>query len=78
MAITIVGDSTLFDIFWMQVVHSVVHILNRTQIKIGSNMTLYELWKGRPIAIKHFRYFGSKCYIKINDENLGNFESRSE
>jgi FtsZ-interacting cell division protein YlmF len=28
------------------------------------------LWFGRPASIKHFKVFGSKCYIKNNDENL--------
>jgi hypothetical protein len=35
----------------------------------------YELWKGRPTNVKHFRVFGSKCYIKREDEKMGKFES---
>ena len=27
--------------------------------------------------VKHFKIFGSKCYIKTNDNNLGKFDSRS-
>ena len=30
-----------------------------------------------PASIKHFRIFGSKCYIKNNDENLGKFDARA-
>jgi hypothetical protein len=26
--------------------------------------------------MKHFIFFGSKCYIKREDGNMGNFESR--
>ena len=29
-----------------------------------------------PIIVKHFQIFGSKCYIKRNDKNLGKFDSR--
>jgi hypothetical protein len=38
----------------------------------------YELWKGIPTSVKHFRIFGSKCYIKRYDEDLGKFESRTD
>jgi hypothetical protein len=36
----------------------------------------YELWKGRPTNVKHFRVFGSKCYIKREDGRMGKFDSR--
>jgi hypothetical protein len=41
-------------------------------------LTPYELWFGRPASIKHFRVFGSKCYIKNNDENLGKYDDRAD
>ncbi|MBO1694903.1 hypothetical protein HJW54_21960, partial [Bacteroides uniformis] len=28
--------------------------------------------------MKHFKVFGSKCFIKNNDEKLGKFEPRSD
>jgi hypothetical protein len=36
------------------------------------------LWFGRPTSVKHFRVFGSKCYIKRDDDSLGKFDSRSD
>jgi hypothetical protein len=36
--------------------------------------TPYELWFGRPTSVKYFRIFGSKCYIKNDEDNLGNFD----
>jgi hypothetical protein len=36
------------------------------------------LWYGRPASIKHFKVFGSKCYIKNNDENLGKYDDRDD
>ena len=62
--------------FWTQVVHTSVHIQNRVMLRKNTNKTPYELWKGRPTNVKHFRVFGSKCYIKREDGNMGNFESR--
>ena len=28
--------------------------------------------------MKHFRVFGSKCFIKNNDEKIGNFDARAD
>jgi transposase InsO family protein len=57
-------DSKLSNIFWGQSVHIVVHILNKGILRNNNDKTPYELWKGRPTNIKHFKIFGSKCYIK--------------
>jgi transposase InsO family protein len=62
MAQTMLLDSKLTDIFWTQAVHTTVHIQNR-EIQILKNnidKTPYELWKGRPTNVKHFRVFGRK------------------
>jgi hypothetical protein len=68
-------DSKLTDIFWTQAVHTVVHIQNRVMLRNNTNKTPYELWKGRPANVKHFRFFGSKCYIKREDGRMGKFDS---
>ena len=34
------------------------------------------MWIGRPTNVKHFRIFGSKCYIKRDDGKIGKFDSR--
>jgi hypothetical protein len=47
------------------------------QIRVNNNKIPYELWKGRPTTIKHFKVFGSKCYIKRNKDNLGKFDYRT-
>jgi hypothetical protein len=53
-------------------------VLNKAHLKPQSDKTPYELWFGRPASIKHFRVFGSKCYIKNNDENLGKYDDRAD
>ena len=40
--------------------------------------TPYELWFGRKATVKHFRVFGSKCYIKRLEQNSGKFEARAD
>jgi hypothetical protein len=78
MARTMIIDSKLTDIFWTQEVHTTVHIQNRVMLRNNTDKTPYELWKGRPTNVKHFRVFGSKCYIKREDGRMGKFDSRVE
>jgi hypothetical protein len=59
----------------VEAIHTVVHILNKAHLKPHNDKTPCELWFGRPASIKHFKVFGSKCYIKNNDENIGKYSS---
>jgi hypothetical protein len=45
-------------------------------LKNITDKTPYDLWKGRPTNVKHFKVFGSKCYIKREDGRMGKFDSR--
>jgi hypothetical protein len=76
MARTMLMDSKLTDIFWKWVLHTKIHIQNRVILRNNTNKTPYELWKGRPKNVKHFRVFGRKCYIKREDGKMGKFDSR--
>jgi transposase InsO family protein len=49
---------------------------NRVMLRNNTVKTPYELWKGRPANVKHFRVFGRKCYIKREDGRMGKFDSR--
>lgn len=73
---TMLNESRLSDSYSREVVSVTIHILNRGQLKINSNNTPYELWFGRAPSVKYFKVFGSKCYIKSLDENLGKFDIR--
>ena len=70
MARTMLNESRLSNMFWPQVVHTVVHILTRSLLRNNNDKTPYHLWKGSSASIKHFRNFGSKFYIKIIDKKL--------
>jgi hypothetical protein len=76
MARTMIMDSKLTDIFWTRVVHTTIHIQNRVMLRNNTDKTPYELWKGRPANVKHFRVFGRKCYFKREDGRMGKFDSR--
>jgi hypothetical protein len=47
-------------------------------LRKNTNKSPYDLWKGRPVNVKQFRVFGSKCYIKRQDGRMGKFDSRVE
>ena len=78
MARTMLNEYKLSNIIWPQAVHTAVHILNISLLRSNSNKTPYQLWKGRPTSVKHFRIFGSKCYIKRVDKNLGKLDYRTD
>ena len=61
--------------FWGESASSVA-ILNKANVWVNNNQTLYELWYGKPPTVKHFRVFLRKCFIKRTDEKLGKFEPK--
>jgi hypothetical protein len=78
VARNMLNEFKLPDKFWRYAIYTTVHILNRAQLRDNHEKTPYELWFGRPTSVKHFRVFGSKCYIKTDEYNLGKFDSRSD
>ena len=72
------NEAKLSDGYWREVVSTTIYILNRGQLRVNSDKTHYELWFGRVPSVKYFKVFGSKCYIKRLDENLGKFDARSD
>jgi hypothetical protein len=73
---TMLMDSKLIDIFWTHAMHTSIHIQNKVMLRNNNDKNPYELWKGRPTNVKHFRVFGSKCYIKREDGIMRKFDSR--
>ena len=64
--------------FWSEAARASVNILNKAHVRVNSDKTPYELWYGKSPTVKHFKVFGSRCFIKNNDEKLGKFEPRSD
>ena len=54
-----------------------MYILNTGQLSFNYDKKPYELWYGRPSLIKNFKVFGSKFYIKGDDDGLEKIESRT-
>ncbi len=69
------NEAGINENFWPHAVHTTVHIMNKVLLINNTNKTPCELWKGRPANVKHFRVFGSKCYLKREDR-IGKFDSK--
>ena len=76
MARSMMKEKNISQTFWVEEIHTTVHILNKAHLRPNSDKTPYELWFGIPASIKHFKVFGSKCYLKKNDEHLGKYDDR--
>ena len=63
--------------YWREAISIAFYTLNRVQIKKGTNATPFKLWYGHSPNIKHFKVFGSKCYI-IKDTRNGKFDTKSD
>ena len=63
---------------WGEAVNTACHTVNRVYFRPGTKKTPYELWKGRKLAVKYFRIFGSTCFILKDKENVEKFDSRSD
>jgi hypothetical protein len=75
---TMLNEAKLPDKFWRDSIYTTIHILNRARLRPNHDKNPYELWFGRATSVKHFRTFGSKFYIKNDEDNLGKFDPRSD
>ena len=62
--------------YWREAIYTTVYILKRGHLGINNDQTPYQLWYGKLASVKYFRVFGSKCYVKRNEDDLGKFDSR--
>jgi hypothetical protein len=76
MSRSMMNEKNIGQTYWVEAIHTTFHILNESHLRPHSDKTPYELWHGRPASIKHFKVFGSKCYIKNNNENLGKYDDK--
>jgi transposase InsO family protein len=54
IARTMLNEAKLSDSFWREAVYTDVYILNRGKIRVNSDKTPYELWKGTTNICKTF------------------------
>lgn len=69
-------EENRIDVYWREVVHTAIYILNRGLLRLKKNKNPYELLYGRQTTMKYFRVFGRKSYIRRDKDILGKFDSR--
>ncbi|XP_035837213.1 uncharacterized protein LOC118485078 [Helianthus annuus] len=72
---TMLVDSKLPTIFWVEAVNTACHVLNRVLIVKPHGKTAYELLFKRKPLIDFFRPFGCSCTLLNTQENLIKFEA---
>ena len=72
------NEAKLLDSFWREDVYTTIYTLNKGQLIVNMDKTPYELWYGRPTSVIYFKVFGSNCYIKRNEDDLGKFDSKTD
>jgi len=61
-----------------EAINTTCHIINRVYLRLETNKTPYEIWRGKKPTVKYFKTFGSKCYILQDRENFGKFDFKSD
>ncbi|GJV22067.1 putative ribonuclease H-like domain-containing protein [Tanacetum coccineum] len=69
---TMLADSLLPTVFWVEAVNTACYVLNRVLVTKPHNKTPYELIIGRPPSISFMRPFGCPVTILNNLDPLGN------
>lgn len=72
---TMLLEAKLLDNFWKEAFSTIVWFKNIAQLWVNNDKAPYELYKGKPNSVKYFKKIGRKCYMKVNDDKLGNFDS---
>ena len=70
-------ENDVSKMFWREAMNTIVYTMNKVQVRKDTNKTPYELWFGHSPIVKYFKIFGSKCYIK-RDDDIGKFDARSD
>ena len=68
IARTMLIESNLLRKFWAEAVNTSCYIVNRAMVRFSSNKTSYEMFKGKKPSLVHFKIFGTKCFVHINDK----------
>ncbi|KAJ4962778.1 hypothetical protein NE237_022717 [Protea cynaroides] len=78
MARTMLTENDMGNKFWREAVHTTIYVQNRCMLRPHRDKTPYELWFDKKVTAKHFKVFGSKCYMKNTSHDLGKFDDRAD
>ena len=52
---SMMNERNISQTYWVEAIHTNIHILNKAHLRPNSDKTPYELLFGRPATIKHFK-----------------------
>ena len=70
MAKTMLIESNLPRKFWAEAVNTSYYIVNRVMVRFSSRKTSYEMFKGKKPSLAHFKVFGIKYFVHINEKKI--------
>lgn len=74
---TLLFQENLPPSFWVEALHSDVHILNILPSSAIANNTPFSQLFQKPVTYSHLRVFGCLCYPNVNHSNLTKLSPRS-
>ncbi|KAL0345815.1 UNVERIFIED_CONTAM: hypothetical protein Sradi_4412800 [Sesamum radiatum] len=66
------------NLYWAEVVHTVVYILNWSPTKAVRNKTPFEAWYKKKPVVDHFRIFGCTAYALIPSRKREKFDDKGQ
>lgn len=54
--------------YWVETVHTISYLLNRSPTKLVQTMTLEEAWSGKKPQVNHLQVSGLVAYVWITNE----------
>ncbi|KAM1031938.1 hypothetical protein ACFX2I_035575 [Malus domestica] len=63
---------------WAESMMCAVHVINRLPLSPNNMKTPYELMFGDKPSVKHFKVFGSICYVHVPDSKRGKLDSKAK
>jgi transposase InsO family protein len=68
------NEKNLPNYFWVEVVVTIIYIMNQTPIVAIHGMTLEEKFTGKKPGVSHLRVFGCIAYVHVPDEKKSKLE----
>nr|GEV80889.1 ribonuclease H-like domain, reverse transcriptase, RNA-dependent DNA polymerase [Tanacetum cinerariifolium] len=75
---TMLADSKLPTMFWIEAVRTACYVLNRVSVTRPYNKTPYALLTGNIPSVSHFKPFGCHVTILNTSDHLGKFDGKAD
>ena len=70
MARTMLIENNLPMKFWTEAVNTSCYIINRAMVRFSCKKMSYEMFKDKKLSLAHFKVFGTKYFVQINEKKI--------